>query len=286
MDGKLDLLASNLCENTKQYLRQYRSKFRENHAMHFTIREKTYVISLRHVALVFALILILTATGPFGTYSSFDLWKRLGYWGTAVATVGVCGHLIGWYCHHSPRFRALHPLLISLVSAAIATVPGTLIIFQIEMVWRQIDYSQVAVQEVATGVFVINLIATIIRFGTWRPEYQTRKTPPSLTEHVFFENLPKNLRSELISLTMRDHYIECVTGNGSKLLLMRFVDAMRQLSDYPGLQIHRSHWVAADTIVGIKREGSRYMATLTDGRKLPVSRTHLDAARKAIISKK
>jgi len=232
-----------------------------------------------------ALALVLTVTGPFGNYSSFSFWPRLGYWAIAVGAVGLFGIGFGLYFHHHPRLRHIHPLLISLMSASVAALPGVLVIWQLEVTWRHITYAQVDLLEVAIGVFVIMLVATILRLGTWRSLLARPKPEARLSEHPFLDHLPKDLRANLISLTMRDHYIECVTLRGRKLLLMRFADALRELADYPGLQIHRSHWVAASTITGIRREGARNMATLTDGQKLPVSRTYLSAAREAIADK-
>jgi DNA-binding LytR/AlgR family response regulator len=59
-------------------------------------------------------------------------------------------------------------------------------------------------------------------------------------------------------------------------------DAVAELSGYPGLQIHRSHWVAIDAVDGLERENGKTYALLRDGRKLPVSRTRAPELKKLL----
>ena len=89
----------------------------------------------------------------------------------------------------------------------------------------------------------------------------------------FLDRIPNNLGSELVSITKQDHYMEVITKQGSKTLHMKMADAVAELKNYPGLQIHRSHWVASDEILTLKRQGRKTFALLKDGRALPVSTT-------------
>lgn len=95
----------------------------------------------------------------------------------------------------------------------------------------------------------------------------------------FLKRLPKALGDDLVSVSMQDHYLNVTTAAGSTLLRTRLADALLELGDYPGTQIHRSHWAARDHAVSVRRQGSIYSLVLDDGRKLPVSRTFLAAAR-------
>lgn len=95
----------------------------------------------------------------------------------------------------------------------------------------------------------------------------------------FLERLEPSLGVELISLSMQDHYVEVTTTKGSKLLFMRFSDALDELADYKGFQIHRSHWVSANAFIRRKRENGRLVAELSDGRVLPISRTYSKAGK-------
>ena len=49
---------------------------------------------------------------------------------------------------------------------------------------------------------------------------------------------------------MEDHYVRVFTDAGESLILLRLSDAMAEVRDVPGLQIHRSHWVAATRWTG------------------------------------
>lgn len=101
----------------------------------------------------------------------------------------------------------------------------------------------------------------------------------------FLRRLPPELGRELVSLSMQDHYIRVTTRRGSTLVLMRFADAMGELADYPGAQIHRSHWVAADSAGKIVRRGARLELALSDGARLPVSKSFAAAARRLADSR-
>ena len=78
-------------------------------------------------------------------------------------------------------------------------------------------------------------------------------------------------------MSVQDHYVEVTTTAGSSLLLMRLSDAMRETGDVEGLQVHRSHWVARAHVTAAKREGDKAILTLSDGRNLPASRSHIKA---------
>jgi DNA-binding LytR/AlgR family response regulator len=62
---------------------------------------------------------------------------------------------------------------------------------------------------------------------------------------------------------------------------MRLADAIRETGMVPGLQIHRSHWVAKDAVAKVHRSEGKLMLELRNGMRLPVSRSYLAAARDA-----
>lgn len=269
-------------------LRGFNATIREFDIMDFTIREIADPRRNPDLLLIGCLIVVMTLLGPFGTYDSFDFWPRLGYWAAAIGGVSLAAALIGIYLHAPRRGLTVHPLAISLLSSILATIPGTLIVWQVEVFWRGVGYDSIDLVAIGRGVFVIILVATIIRFSTWRTllpgqaGHAADRPGAVASETPFFERLPRDLGTNLLSLSMQDHYVECVTARGRTLVLMRFTDALRELQDYPGMRIHRSHWVADGNIVSISRRGSRYFATLSDRRELPVSRTYLDAVREAV----
>jgi hypothetical protein len=56
---------------------------------------------------------------------------------------------------------------------------------------------------------------------------------------------------------------------------MRFRDALEELSDLPGLRVHRSHWVMIDAVTEVRPDGRRHVAVLSCGTEVPVSRSYL-----------
>lgn len=82
------------------------------------------------------------------------------------------------------------------------------------------------------------------------------------------------LRGALVSMTVRDHYVDVVTSAGLSSLLLRFSDAMDETEGVPGAQVHRSHWVAWSAVTGTEREPGKLFLLLSDGSRIPVSRAH------------
>ena len=96
----------------------------------------------------------------------------------------------------------------------------------------------------------------------------------------FFHGLPID-PDEIVYLKMDDHYVEVYTDSGSRLIRMRFADAVGDLGDR-GIQVHRSYWVAHGSMAGLRRRGNRTLLRLADGRTVPVSRTYLAQIRAAL----
>lgn len=99
---------------------------------------------------------------------------------------------------------------------------------------------------------------------------------------AFFGRLPPEVGHELISLTMQDHYLKVRTDKGSCMILHRITDAETELEKFPGIRVHRSHWVALRHVCAVNSKGSARYVELSDGKKLPVSRTYLPKLRTAL----
>jgi hypothetical protein len=106
------------------------------------------------------------------------------------------------------------------------------------------------------------------------------RTPAAapVSPYSIFDRLPRRLGTDLVYLTVDDHYVEAHTRTGSAILLMRFSDACAELSDR-GLQVHRSYWVAKRYMKRLVRRDGRTVLRLLTGEEIPVSRTYLAAAR-------
>lgn len=98
----------------------------------------------------------------------------------------------------------------------------------------------------------------------------------------FMTKLPLDKRGKLICLEMDDHYLKVHTDKGSDLILMRFKDALACLDEYPGIQTHRSWWVAQDAIVSEEKEGRKLLLKLVNQQLVPVSRRYTEQVKTLI----
>ena len=106
-------------------------------------------------------------------------------------------------------------------------------------------------------------------------------TTPLTRPRSVFDRLPRKLGTDLIYLKVEDHYVKAHTTEGSSLILMRFADAVAELSAH-GLQVHRSYWVARRYMKRVMPKDGRTFLRLTTGQEIPVSRTYLRAVRAAL----
>lgn len=82
------------------------------------------------------------------------------------------------------------------------------------------------------------------------------------------------IEGELLAIEAQEHYVKVkATGQGG-MALYRFGDAVRELGRYPGMQIHRSHWVADIAVQALIGKRGTMKLELTSGEILPISRRY------------
>jgi len=101
----------------------------------------------------------------------------------------------------------------------------------------------------------------------------------SISDHLragelpaFLQHANPRLHGRLYVVEAQEHYIRIETSSGATTALYRFGDAMRDLRGHPGMQVHRSFWVADDVVAGIRKTRQGTRLNLADGREIPVSR--------------
>lgn len=93
----------------------------------------------------------------------------------------------------------------------------------------------------------------------------------------FFSRLPDVIGTDLVCLKMEDHYVRAITREGEALVLARLRDAIAELDGLPGLQVHRSWWVATGEILKLTKTGRRAELLLANGQRVPVSDSYRPA---------
>jgi hypothetical protein len=112
-----------------------------------------------------------------------------------------------------------------------------------------------------------------------RPSVDQR--PPVDQTTGFRALVPYHLGQELVALQAEDHYVRVVTDKGNALIRYRFSDALEEVRNLEGVQVHRSHWVALRAIDRLRPEGKGYTLCLHNGSEVPVSRSNLGVLRVA-----
>lgn len=235
---------------------------------------------VRKAGVFFGALAILVLVGPFDTYTDLDLWARLVFWSIILSGVGLFMHAgMMTAMTAAPLRRAPQVVQIALGSAA-AAVPGAALVIFVNMVFRDTGGADIF-PLVWAQVTAIGLIIGLVEYVDWR------RAAPSVVEDApqrtrLHRRLRQGAGAEIVSLTMKDHYVEVTTEQGTEMILLRFSDAVEELDGLPGLQVHRSHWAATVAMRGLNKKGNRLWLDLSDGRSVPVSKTYADAVRRVL----
>lgn len=231
--------------------------------------------------------MMMALAGPFGSYDQVALPKRLFVWlgVTAMAIVlataarvvvyrrwGIQDYWRGAGLTSVLTALALTPLLLPLAHAAGGA-------------YRIVPPDAI---EIAGFVFCLTMGFSAFHQALEtvpddlpevpQPQPDTQPAPsgdPALPRLA--ERLPEEMRAPVLRVSGRDHYVEVATRAGVASLLLRFSDALAELDGVDGLQVHRSHWVAAEAVASGGRESGKVVLRLSDGGQVPVSRTYLAA---------
>jgi hypothetical protein len=235
--------------------------------------------------------------GPFGTFTVMTFEERMFYWG---GLIGVA-LLIAVYVRRGVLAYMGDSLNADILGAmAIAAMLGPSIclfnalilgveVFSFGMMIQHI----LVVLVVSLGMVLIRLYARIAfasayseASGAAPVDVRAESADDAGSEiarelPAFLRHVEEEIGSDLRWITADDHYLWVHTEAGSARVLMRFRDALKELSHLPGLQVHRSHWVAIPAVVTVRPEGRRHIAVLCCGTQVPVSRSFLPDLRAA-----
>ena len=82
------------------------------------------------------------------------------------------------------------------------------------------------------------------------------------------------IKGEILAAEAQEHYVKLKATEQGGMALYRFGDAVRDLSRYSGMQIHRSHWVSDQAVAAVVGKRGSLKIELTDGDVVPVSRRY------------
>jgi hypothetical protein len=88
----------------------------------------------------------------------------------------------------------------------------------------------------------------------------------------FLERLPVALApNEVLAIKAEQHYIRVYGPAKEYMVLYRFRDAVRELDEQLGMQVHRSYWVNAGAIESVQARAKDFLVRTTSHVEIPVS---------------
>lgn len=226
---------------------------------------------------------LLGATGPFGSFLNDVLIIRIAYW---VIVFLACGVALGLTIRTlAPRARkagvpiwAWAPVLVLTIALPLAGFTRLVAI----AFWPAIRDKVGAVDWYGQTVLVCLIYLALhaaVRRWVERPTLPGGNPEPR--EPRILSHLPPRLGSDLLCLSMEDHYVRLHTTHGSVLVLMALSQALQELGDMDGLQVHRSWWVARHAVTEVIEDGRKLRLRLVGGIEAPVSRASVARLRQA-----
>ena len=217
---------------------------------------------------------VIAVSGPFGSYDSFALLQRLLFWPPIVGIGVLTSSAIRTYVtYHERRFTPRVALILSTALVCIVLCPPLYLLTT--TVFRTLGSGWARFGEITFLVAAISMGATALRQSLAQTN-QDEIAPQALTveESRLMRRLEPCQRGPLLAISVRDHYVDVQTANGTASLLLRFGDAIAEAAPVDGAQVHRSHWVAWAAVVAAEREGVKLYLRLSDGVRVPVSKNH------------
>ncbi len=246
----------------------------------FTMRQIFGDVRWEVKAVVFiGLIIVFTVVGPFGSYERYSFAQRFSYWTAIMVGVGFFMHIFISMALRAPALANWSALLRVVMGASAAAIPGAGIVEFVNQIYGS---SAVALDQLITTWFQVSIVGIVVgavEYIDWRPKTEEA---PAIPMSPFHKRLDPELGTDIVSLSMQDHYVEVTTTLGTTVILMRFSDALDEIANLPGQRIHRSHWVALPHVTRLTKQGNRVHAILSDERQIPVSATYLKDIKMAL----
>jgi hypothetical protein len=219
------------------------------------------------------LTVIVALAGPFGSYETLALMPRLAFWAVLIGLAIVTATLVRAFVRGTldlqgfGRGSLLIAALLALVFPPAARAFAALVM------------ADSASMPPSTGELALFVFCTALGIGAYRHGMRLKAEPPPAADADpqsvrLMQRLPPESRGALISISVRDHYVDVVTEKGQASLLMRLSDAVAETEGVDGAQVHRSHWVAWTGVLGLLRDGTRLSLSMQGGGVVPVSKTY------------
>ena len=247
--------------------------------LQLTLRElRAHLGDLRTLAVIAIIGVLLGFAGPFGTFETLPMGGRIAYWVATVFLTYIFGFgisvLVDRLWGEGRPLWVRVPLMIAPAAIGATILVALLNLAVFGPTYLSLEAALTLLAQ-CTAVSAAVVVVSILAERSAKPAEAAPGPPPIL------ERVPLHQRGALLALNVEDHYVDIVTERGKTLVLMRLADAIRESTGVPGLQIHRSHWVATAAVVKAHRIDGKVQLELSNGLRLPVSRGYLPAVKEA-----
>ncbi|MBB5702609.1 DNA-binding LytR/AlgR family response regulator [Ochrobactrum daejeonense] len=243
--------------------------------MQSTLRELLVIIQAPRLWVTFLVVVLLfTVTGPFST-DAMPVAIRFFYWLAIQATGWSTAILCAVLADGLLQGRIASPFARMMVGSLVAALPIGLWITLIDFGFTNVPPSYRSFIANVGISLPLSALFCILAYMTLRREIEMVSQPPTpaCVSPAIMERLKPANRGQLLSLSAQDHYTYVVTSRGRELVLLRFSDALRETGETPGMQIHRSHWIADANVAELLKSNGGIGLRTRDGAVLPVSRS-------------
>lgn len=209
-------------------------------------------------------------------------WGRLVYWFTLIGAGVLLGEALS---RLTDGFKEKLPVPAYCVMLSVMlTIPiaGMVLLLQ-TAAGEPLEADQIASLLLKVWVVTIVIVSFRVRQATNDADKEnTPEAPTSLadTAPTAANGLQARLKApyataEIWALSAEDHYVRVHTSEGETLVLMRFSDAVDQMTGTEGLSVHRSWWVARNAVNAISRTSGGAEIILKSGASVPVARRRI-----------
>ncbi len=233
-------------------------------------------VLLRKIRVDGIALVALTILGPFGTYHDFCFFPRAAYWAFMVALGSVIFEItVPGFLYHQGLMHKVPRILRFVLGVLVGSFFVAWGVFAVENLVR----GPVGISALLWLYLFVTIIAGIICFVSFMPPFAGRAAKSDgadidFERIAFFQSYPHLNGERLRWISMEDHYARVVTERREVLLHVSMQKLERQLQQYPGMRVHRSHWVAHASIQNICRVGRTVMIEVDHDTQLPLGGTY------------
>jgi hypothetical protein len=218
--------------------------------------------------------LVVSLSGPFGTFDALSYFARLFYWASVIGLSIVFGGICQLVCRGV--FQQAEPIKQDIAAVIAMTIVFTPVLLALTVLL--VPPYAASLPNVPTSMFYVAAISTTVflirRMVPGIEPLSYSGNPGSPSPPRLLRRLPPDFVGPVLRLSVDDHFVEVVTQTQTHRIRMRFADAVDEMAGVTGYCTHRSHWVTAAAIVGAEHNGGKVSLRLVNGDVVPVSRKY------------